>query len=547
MRKYVRIIYGISVVLAFLMLLFFHFHEKTDSIVMRADGDYEIVNDYEFSTYRDETAPIGIVQEYKWVLENIPKHDACVTFYLIHQEIEVFIGDELFYSLKRPTEHNFSKTTGCFWPQIFLYEEDAGKEIRILVRPIYQSSLKNHLTIYLGDHSVILDTLIERNLPTLVISIFAVLVGLAFLFFIFYNIKNLEIDRSIFMLGIFSILTGLWKISDMEAATLIFHDSLVMSAISIIAISLALVPYMYFIQRQFKHPNHFLWDLCCIIISVVTIGLILLQLFGIADLRETLTICHGMTVLAIIFVMLMLAKEAHLEKFSPKLKLTVICCTFCLIGAVIDMTVYYTTGDSGNMVFCLVSFLFYVIAMGYVTLKETKQLMDRGQEATRYQQLAMHDELTGLFNRAHYSDFIAKNDVLKDNCFIIMMDVNNLKLCNDTRGHDCGDHLLINSANLIRQAFPSGVCHRIGGDEFCVLLCNSSAEECQNCLNHFEHLTAEFNAAHPEEFPVNIAYGYASHIVKIDFDFNDTMRRADRMMYQVKLSMKTQGRGLAKP
>ena len=62
MRKYVRIIYGISVALAFLMLLFFHFHEKTDSIVMRADGDYEIVNDYEFSTYRDETAPIGIVQ-----------------------------------------------------------------------------------------------------------------------------------------------------------------------------------------------------------------------------------------------------------------------------------------------------------------------------------------------------------------------------------------------------------------------------------------------------------------------------------------------------
>ena len=110
MRKYVRIIYGISVALAFLMLLLFHFHEKTDSIVMRADGDYEIVNDYEFSTYRDDTAPIGIVQEYKWVLGNIPKHDACVTFYLIHQEVEVYIGDELIYSLKRPAEQNFSKT-----------------------------------------------------------------------------------------------------------------------------------------------------------------------------------------------------------------------------------------------------------------------------------------------------------------------------------------------------------------------------------------------------------------------------------------------------
>ena len=544
MRKYVRIIYGISVALAFLMLLLFHFHEKTDSVVMRTDDSYEIVNDYEFSTYDDETAPIGVVQEYKWVLGNIPKHDACVTFYLIHQEVEVYIGDELIYSLKRPTEHNFSKTTGCLWPQIFLYEEDAGKEIRILVRPIYQSSLRNHLTIYLGDHSVILDTLVERNIPILVISLFAVLVGLAFLIFIFYNIKNLEIDRSIFMLGIFSILTGLWKISDMEAATLIFHDSLVMSAISIIAISLALVPYMYFIQRQFQHSNRFIWDLLCIIISVITIGLTLLQLFGIADLRETLTICHGTAIFGIIFILLTLMKEARQGNFSPKLKLTAVCCALCMIGAIVDLTIYYTSGNSGNMLFCLVAFLFYVIAMGYVTLKETKQLMDRGQEATHYQNLAMHDELTGLFNRAHYADFISKNNVLQSDCFVIMMDVNNLKLCNDTRGHDCGDHLLINSANLIRQAFPSGVCHRIGGDEFCILLCNSSAEECQNYLNHFEHLTAEFNTAHPEEFPVNIAYGYASHIVNIDFDFNDTVRRADRMMYQVKLSMKTQGRGI---
>ena len=544
MRKYVRIIYGISVALAFLMLLLFHFHEKTDSVVMRTDDSYEIVNDYEFSTYDDETAPIGVVQEYKWVLGNIPKHDACVTFYLIHQEVEVYIGDELIYSLKRPTEHNFSKTTGCLWPQIFLYEEDAGKEIRILVRPIYQSSLRNHLTIYLGDHSVILDTLVERNIPILVISLFAVLVGLAFLIFIFYNIKNVEIDRSIFMLGIFSILTGLWKISDMEAATLIFHDSLVMSAISIIAISLALVPYMYFIQRQFQHSNRFIWDLLCIIISVITIGLTLLQLFGIADLRETLTICHGTAIFGIIFILLTLMKEARQGKFSPKLKLTAVCCALCMIGAIVDLTIYYTSGNSGNMLFCLVAFLFYVIAMGYVTLKETKQLMDRGQEATHYQNLAMHDELTGLFNRAHYADFISKNNVLQSDCFVIMMDVNNLKLCNDTRGHDCGDHLLINSANLIRQAFPSGVCHRIGGDEFCILLCNSSAEECQNYLNHFEHLTAEFNTAHPEEFPVNIAYGYASHIVNIDFDFNDTVRRADRMMYQVKLSMKTQGRGI---
>ena len=80
---------------------------------------------------------------------------------------------------------------------------------------------------------------------------------------------------------------------------------------------------------------------------------------------------------------------------------------------------------------------------------------------------------------------------------------------------------------------------RIGGDEFCVLLPESNVQECHDCLNTFDLMVDDFNKNHPETFPVNVAYGYASYISKIDFDFSDTLRRADRMMYQMKLSMKT--------
>ncbi len=539
MRKYVRFIYGICIILVFIMLLLFHFHEKTVSVVAREEGNYEILDDYEFTTFDDETAPLGITQEYKWILQNISQHDACVTFYLIHQEVDVYIEDHLVYSFGRESNHNFSKTTGCSWPEIFLSEKDEGKEIRILIHPVYKSSISNKLKIYYGDHSVITNNIIIRSLPILVISLFSIILGLAIVLFVLYNIKNLEVDRSIFMLGVFSIVIGVWKISDMEAATLLFRAPITLSALSIISITLTLVPFMYFIRKQFQHTNSAPWDFVCMIVNVLTIGIVLLQLFGIADLRETLWVSHTTMVSVIAFILLMLVKEFRVGKISPKLKLTFFCCMLCAFGAVLDMSIYYISGNTGNMIFGILAFQIYVIIMGYSTLKETKQLMDRGKEATHYQKLAMHDELTGLFNRAHYSDFISNNDVLQNDCFLIMMDVNNLKLCNDTRGHEAGDHLLINSANLIRQAFPNGVCHRIGGDEFCVFLCNSSEEDCKTCLHVFDKLTEEFNAMHPEEFPVHIAYGYADHIAKVDFDFSDTLRRADRMMYQTKLAMKT--------
>lgn len=539
MRKNIRFVYIFGVALVCVMLALFHFHEKVDETITRGNAGFQILKDYEFTVYENADAPIGVTQEYRWILENVPDHDGCVTFYIIHQEVEIYVDDELIYSLKKADGNYLSKTVGCDWPQAYLYQKDEGKEIRILVHPIYESSLGNNLTIYFGDHGAIRSEIILNNMPILLISTVAIAVGLAFIAFVLLNIKNLEVDRSLAMLGAFSLFAGIWKISDMAAAPLLFQDAQSLSALSLISISMMLVPYLYFMRNQLSKKTHRFWDILCLLDGIASITLILLQLMGIADLRETLLYCHALILLCVIIVVVLVLREFKQQTMSKKLKLTVICCILCLAGTVIDMVAYYYSGNSGDMMYCLLAFLIYVIAMGYITYKETKELMERGQQAAHYRKLAMHDELTGLYNRAYYADFIQKNDVLRPDCYLIMLDVNDLKKCNDTWGHDRGDELLINASRLVKQAFPKGKCIRLGGDEFCVLLTNSNVQECHDCLNTFDVILDEFNATHPDAFPINVAYGYASHISKIDFDFNDTMRRADRMMYQMKLSMKT--------
>ncbi|MBQ8280075.1 MAG: diguanylate cyclase [Roseburia sp.] len=539
MKNCAKIIYAISVTLIAILLATFAFHSPIDEDILRGDTSFEIVRDYELAAYKNEDAPIGITQEYKWILQDIPEYNGCITFYIVHQAVDVYVGDELIYSLKVADHTSISKTTGYEWAKVYVDEEDNGKEIRVRVHPIYETSLANILKIYSGDFNAIRTNVMLADMPVMSLAVLAIIIGIAFIVFFIVNLKNEELDRSIFMLGIFSIVAGMWKICDMTVAPLIFDNSLLLSTIAISAITMMIFPFMSFIQNQLHKANSISWTIAGSLCTLCACAVLLLQLCGVADLRETLTASHIMIVMVIVYVMINVVREANRTQFSSKLKLTIGCCLLCILGVVVDMAVYYYSGNSGSMIYCLLSFLIYAILMGLMSARETKRLIDRGHQADHYHDLALHDTLTGLYNRAFYYEFLKEHNVYRENCFIIMMDVNDLKLCNDTMGHDWGDELLINSAKLIKEAFPIGECLRMGGDEFCVLLPESSEAECKLCLNTFDELLEKFNETNPNAFPVSIAYGYANYVKKIDLDFSDTLRRADRMMYQMKMDMKT--------
>ena len=532
-----KILYGLCTVLMLVMLLTLSFGQEVNESVLRGNPSFERLTDLEVTTYENENAPIGITQEYQYTLPEIPTYNSYLTFYIVHQEVDIYLDGEPVYQLHM-ADNAISKTPGYEWAEVYLNNADAGKTLTICIHPVYETSITNRPDIYFGDMNAIRDYFMVSNLPIIFIALLAIILGVVFIVFYFANIKNEELDRSIFMLGIFSIYAGIWKICDMTVAPIVFGNSLALSCFAIISISMMLVPFLTFIQHQLGRKNSRLWPLLTIVCNILTGTIILLQLCGITDLRITLPVAHVMIVIAIIFIMVGVTREGRRHKFSNKMKLTISCCLLCILGVMIDLAVYYYSGNSGNMIYCLLAFLIYATLMGLMSAKETRRLIDRGHQADHYENLAFHDTLTGLYNRAYYYEFLKTHNVYRENCFIVMMDVNDLKLCNDTMGHDWGDELLINSSKIIKEAFPIGECIRMGGDEFCVLLPESSEAECKHCLNTFDEILENFNEVNTNAFPVSIAYGYANYIKKIDLDFSDTLRRADKMMYQMKIDMK---------
>ena len=539
MKNIAKTLYAICFVLVLILVCIFHFHSHVNENIFRSNHSFCLLTDYEYMTYNDETSPTGIVQEYNATLHDVPDYNGCITFYTIHQEVDVYIEEELVYQIRLADGDHLSQTPGYEWAEVYLNTSDEGKELRIFVYPVYESSLSNQLKIYYGDNNAIRSHLMRENLPVILIASLAIILGIVFFVFYITNIKNEELDRSILMLGIFSIAAGLWKLCDMTAAPLIFENSLTLSTIAILSITMMVVPFLAFIQKQLQREQNNAWWILSLLCSLAACIIILLQLCGIADLRETLFVSHIIIAISSIFVIINSIREAKRNHFTRKMQLTIVCCFMCIIGVLIDMAVYYHSGSSGSMIYCLLAFLIYAAIMGLMSARETRRLIDRAHKADHYHDLALHDTLTGLYNRAFYYEFLKKENVYRENCFIIMMDVNDLKLCNDTMGHDWGDELLINSSKLIKKAFPIGECLRMGGDEFCVLLPESSEAECKLCLNNFDELLEQFNEQNPNTFPVSIAYGYANYLKNIDLDFSDTMRRADKMMYQMKLDMKS--------
>lgn len=103
----------------------------------------------------------------------------------------------------------------------------------------------------------------------------------------------------------------------------------------------------------------------------------------------------------------------------------------------------------------------------------TRIIDDEKQREANLLNMSNTDELTGFFNRRAYEDNIKEyNDTATETDFVyVSMDVNGLKIVNDTLGHAAGDELLTGAAECMRQCIaPYGRIFRIGGDEFAAII-----------------------------------------------------------------------------
>lgn len=165
-----------------------------------------------------------------------------------------------------------------------------------------------------------------------------------------------------------------------------------------------------------------------------------------------------------------------------------------------------------------------------------RDVTEQKETEKRLQYYSWHDSLTGLFNRRFFEEKMADFDKKKGmNIGVIVCDVDGLKIINDTRGHGAGDQLLIDTADILKRSFRAeDVVARIGGDEFSVLLPNSSKDGLEEaCLRITRNMNG-YNALNSQQ-TMHMSMGSAWGVVG-DKTVADIYKEADNQMYEQKLT-----------
>lgn len=145
------------------------------------------------------------------------------------------------------------------------------------------------------------------------------------------------------------------------------------------------------------------------------------------------------------------------------------------------------------------------------------------------------DELTGLLNRRAYEeDIAAMEKETRENLVYISMDVNGLKVVNDSLGHAAGDELLLGACECMKQCLgPYGRLYRTGGDEF-VALIHAKGDELGDICRDFEETSQAWSGKLVEH--LTISYGCVTSEEDERYSLREMSLLADRRMYQAKNS-----------
>jgi len=165
------------------------------------------------------------------------------------------------------------------------------------------------------------------------------------------------------------------------------------------------------------------------------------------------------------------------------------------------------------------------------TLVYLTDITERKQAAERMQYLSTHDSLTDTYNRAYFEQILRGGlKAVVQPVSMLMMDVNGLKLVNDTWGHSAGDVLLRDAATILTRAMRGeDIIARIGGDEFVVIMPGTDQAASDKVIERIRHAIHQFNASHPDHHPISLAIGTAT--VDLNEAMMDVLKRADQAMY----------------
>lgn len=518
LQRAAGIAYAAIVVLFAVFFIYMGTTEELSIYRARNPRSYHMVEDSEMTEIEDSSAPIGVRQVYTWEIGDIGTNDTTLAFYLVHQYAEVYFDDELMYSIMPDEGNRIGKSISSNWVTVPVYLTDIGRQVRVVITPVYESVRERVVTFELGSLYQLYRTQLMNDLFLILLSATSIIVGIIIMLSQLvmlwrYKVKTLDI----FYLGCFTATLGLWKIADVRFSPFMFQNTLLLGYLSIGAMFLAAILCALYLRSRYEESRSKPLMIVSIILSGAALLALMLQLLHVADFRQTLILAHiGIVLLTVTLLVMSFLQWKHQNSKESKRAVGFACLLGC--GAAVDLVIYYLEQSSAHLGFTILSVLIYSLLLFIVSLTDTNKK-------------AYTDAHTGLFNKSRWNALMDEPGNPDERIAMIMLDLNRLKYVNDTQGHEMGDKMIISFVNILCSVIPptNTIC-RWGGDEFVVMVTDASREKVEGYLSEISESVLRYNRS-GEKPAIHYAAGYALSSDYPEFSRNELFQKADEMMY----------------
>jgi len=194
-----------------------------------------------------------------------------------------------------------------------------------------------------------------------------------------------------------------------------------------------------------------------------------------------------------------------------------------------------------GLITLIILFNVYILEQKRKLNRSRGQLLRELMESARARETALVDPLTGVFNR-RYMEEIFPREISKavrsgTELSLIILDVDGFKDINTEFGHFGGDQYLRDVATLLKKTFRgSDTVLRLGGDEFLIILPETSNKQAVRASERLTWETRWWNQAGHAQYELSFSCGVATY--RKGMDMKEVLDMADKDMYRVKLERK---------
>lgn len=182
-----------------------------------------------------------------------------------------------------------------------------------------------------------------------------------------------------------------------------------------------------------------------------------------------------------------------------------------------------------------------VLFMNNRKLRLLEEVLIKAKEKIRI--LSLTDEFTGIYNRRGFftlaEQHLKISNRMGKGVGLFFVDIDGLKLINDTLGHQEGDRAILDTVNILKNTFrESDVIARMGGDEFAISTMGTYASDVKILATRLQQNVKSYNGKNARSYNLSISIGVVWCDHKHPRSVEELLLQADKLMYQQKQGKK---------